>query len=89
MDKLTRRSGSMRFSVRVRMMVEVATDTGVTATAGAKTLVWLAVPPTLVWLERPSDYEVTHMRLELGQGVIMRMAQTAMPDIQRSCRSGL
>ena len=52
----------------MRMAVEVATDTGVTATAWAK---------TLVRLKRPSDYEVMHMRLELGQGVITRMAQTA------------
>ena len=80
MDKLVQCSDSMCFSVSMEMMVEVAMDTGVTATS------W---PKSLVQLEQPSDYEVTHMQLELGQGVIMRMTQTMMPNIQRSCRGGL
>ena len=79
MDKLTQCSGSIRLCVEMGMVVEVATDTGVTTTARSK---------TLIWLELPSDHKIMHMQLELRHGIITRMTQAAMPNIQWSRRSG-
>jgi hypothetical protein len=77
MHQLTRISGSIRLSIEVRMAVEVATNTGVTAT-----------PRTLAFvrLELPSDHKIPHMRPELRHGVVTRVTKAAMPDIQRSSR---
>ena len=64
------------------MAVEVATNTGVTTTAS---------PKTLIQLELSSDHKnlIMHMQLELRHGVIVRMTQAMLPNIQQSCRSGL
>jgi len=79
MHQLTRSSGSIRLSIEVRVMVEVTTNTGVTATPRAL---------AFVRLELPSDHKIPHMRPELRHGVIPRVTQAAMPNIQRSSRSG-
>ena len=60
--------------------MEVATNTGVTATAR---------PKAFIRLELPSDHKIPHMGLELRHGVITRVTQAAMPNIQRSSRGGL
>jgi len=79
MHQLTRSSGSIRLSIEVRVTVEVTTNTGVTATPRAL---------AFVWLELPSDNKIPHMGPELRHGVIPRVTQAAMPNIQWSSRSG-